>query len=1071
MASNALGEQLAANLMKAAQVLEEQLDSEMNKLENLDEDDLEVIRRKRIEQMKKAQQARVEMLSQGHGKYEEVADEKDFFEATKKSNKVVCLFYLPSNFRCKIVDKHFEILAKRHIGTRFIKIDAEKAHFLTSRLNIRVIPTIAIVLNQQTVDYIRGFDDLGGKDEFTTEVLESRLAKSEVLTIEKKRVEPQKKKIIRSGHGEYDNEEDCKQVMSVTEGKKPSVSEVFPEEIEENEVNEDKVLCKEDTSWIDVGDVKFGFTTQYENVPQLQLQNAVHFAACSYSGPIALAHTQTTSTWFVSIRTCSGRILKRKLEIPDAFAIEWTRGHCLLVVNNRGNATIYSSLGEQISDFFFSTNIRELRSLKTFVTSSDSGAAILDNEERIFVVNSVAEPVVWSMNSPTKEKPTTWTVFQPQQLLTRVLFVVGSQFYMGSQGEELAIQPQAAAWAISPCDYVQSVVNEARDRIALLTSTDKVQVVSADLEIIYASLRISQHEVSNCLSFGWVTSNGLFAQLSPSSVLLINYSDISEEEAIVYERPFKSSRIGVECDGIRVFEEDRVEFITVANDAQRAVLGVASAADGALLHEAAQWLSTPKSHQSYEYAMQIRDMKSAIDDCISSASEAWQTPLQKMLLKAARFGMAFTTSSYDTANFMRVIRELRALNELHSSRTGIPLTHHQLRAIGETCMINRLIDMGAYGVAVRVAQWLCGESSEYVDRVLMEWVRRAIRQMANSPQRYEKQPMIELEEKLSKKLLQFPHVSIADAARRAIDEKLPQLARLFIRRETDDSNHVRILLQLDDVPAALERAANAQRPQLIHQVVRHLMTGQRRAEYELAIRKIPLAQCLYQDLVRQESDGKGAGRQMLALLEQASDFERQTLYHLDAAQKEKNPSERLNSLRRAKDAAHSLGDRAIEEIINDVTAFTPSQIERRQTHMSIRDTVLEYAHDAQKIAQIRHQVKLSEKQVYLWTIEGLVKNGRMEQLFDMAQRKSPVGYVPFIKACIRYKRPEECKKYLAKVHGYADLVAANIAMKNYVEAAKMAFDRRDRETLQAIFLKSHEDPASYGKVAQLIRSL
>ena len=39
------------------------------------------------------------MLMNGHGKYEEVADEKEFFEATKKSNNVVCLFYIPSNFR------------------------------------------------------------------------------------------------------------------------------------------------------------------------------------------------------------------------------------------------------------------------------------------------------------------------------------------------------------------------------------------------------------------------------------------------------------------------------------------------------------------------------------------------------------------------------------------------------------------------------------------------------------------------------------------------------------------------------------------------------------------------------------------------------------------------------------------------------------------------------------------------------------------------------------------------------------------------------------------------------------
>ena len=117
-----------------------------SRLENLEEDDLEVIRRQRMEQLKKAQKDKIEMLSNGHGKYEEVSDEKEFFEATKKSDRVVCLFYLPGNFRCKIVDKHFDILARKHVGTRFIHINAEKAHFLTTRLNIRVIPTIAVIV-------------------------------------------------------------------------------------------------------------------------------------------------------------------------------------------------------------------------------------------------------------------------------------------------------------------------------------------------------------------------------------------------------------------------------------------------------------------------------------------------------------------------------------------------------------------------------------------------------------------------------------------------------------------------------------------------------------------------------------------------------------------------------------------------------------------------------------------------------------------------------------------------------------------------------------------------------------
>lgn len=70
-------------------------------------------------------------LFQGHGEYTELYDEKEFFETTKKSENVVCHFYRDQFMRCKIVDKHLQILARKHIETKFCKINVEKAPFLT----------------------------------------------------------------------------------------------------------------------------------------------------------------------------------------------------------------------------------------------------------------------------------------------------------------------------------------------------------------------------------------------------------------------------------------------------------------------------------------------------------------------------------------------------------------------------------------------------------------------------------------------------------------------------------------------------------------------------------------------------------------------------------------------------------------------------------------------------------------------------------------------------------------------------------------------------------------------------
>ena len=157
------------------------MDNEIEKLERMDEDDLEVMRRQRLAGMKKAQEQKRQWLQLGHGKYEEVPEEKDFFNIGKSSKNVVCHFYRDSTFRCKILDKHLEILAPKHIETKFVKINAEKCPFLTERLRIKVIPTIMIVKDEKTKDYIVGFNDLGNTDDFSTEMLEWRLARSEVI--------------------------------------------------------------------------------------------------------------------------------------------------------------------------------------------------------------------------------------------------------------------------------------------------------------------------------------------------------------------------------------------------------------------------------------------------------------------------------------------------------------------------------------------------------------------------------------------------------------------------------------------------------------------------------------------------------------------------------------------------------------------------------------------------------------------------------------------------------------------------------------------------------------------------
>lgn len=175
---------------QTAKVVDEQVEAQLSKLNEMDDDDLERLKEKRLEALKKAQKQKQEWLSKGHGEYREISSERDFFGEVKESKNVVCHFYRNSTLRCKIMDKHLALLAKKHVETKFLKLDAEKAPFLTERLRIKVIPTLALLLDGKTKDYVVGFTDLGNTDEFSTEMLEWRLGCADVINYSGNLMEP-----------------------------------------------------------------------------------------------------------------------------------------------------------------------------------------------------------------------------------------------------------------------------------------------------------------------------------------------------------------------------------------------------------------------------------------------------------------------------------------------------------------------------------------------------------------------------------------------------------------------------------------------------------------------------------------------------------------------------------------------------------------------------------------------------------------------------------------------------------------------------------------------------------------
>uniref|UniRef100_A0A8D2CMU1 Thioredoxin domain-containing protein 9 n=1 Tax=Sciurus vulgaris TaxID=55149 RepID=A0A8D2CMU1_SCIVU len=112
---------LENQLLQSAKLVEEHLDSEIQKLDQMDKDELEHLKEKRLEALRKAQQQKQEWLSKGHGEYREIPSEREFFQEVKESKKVVCHFYRDSTFSGNLMEPPFQ--SQKKFGTNFTKVE------------------------------------------------------------------------------------------------------------------------------------------------------------------------------------------------------------------------------------------------------------------------------------------------------------------------------------------------------------------------------------------------------------------------------------------------------------------------------------------------------------------------------------------------------------------------------------------------------------------------------------------------------------------------------------------------------------------------------------------------------------------------------------------------------------------------------------------------------------------------------------------------------------------------------------------------------------------------------------
>lgn len=95
------------------------------------------------------------------GRVVNMDDERSVMDFVTNTPTALVHFYMANFEKCKIMNERLSQLAEKHLAVKIVSIKAENAPFLVHKLNIKVLPFVAIYNNGKEIDRLVGFEKLG----------------------------------------------------------------------------------------------------------------------------------------------------------------------------------------------------------------------------------------------------------------------------------------------------------------------------------------------------------------------------------------------------------------------------------------------------------------------------------------------------------------------------------------------------------------------------------------------------------------------------------------------------------------------------------------------------------------------------------------------------------------------------------------------------------------------------------------------------------------------------------------------------------------------------------------------
>ncbi|XP_020529347.1 protein VACUOLELESS1 isoform X2 [Amborella trichopoda] len=571
--------------------------------------------------------------------------------------------------------------------------------------------------------------------------------------------------------------------------------------------------------------------------------------------------------------------------------------------------------------------------------------------------------------------------------------------------------------AVSPHGKYLAAFTHIGKLVVLSMGSSMEQELDSSSKMIDFSTVLLEYDCETALPPEHLTWCGLYGVLLCWDDTLLMVGSGSDAIKYSYDEPII---LIPECDGVRILSNSSMEFLQRVTDSTLSIFKIGSTLPAALLYDALDHFDKHSAKADENLRLIRSSLPAAVEACIDAAGHEYDISRQRTLLRAACYGRAFC-SQFQRDRFQEMCKTLRVLNAVRNHEIGVPLSIEQ-----------------------------------YKEVVIMHWACVKITASAGIQD-------VALLDILLDKLKICKDISYAAVAAHANQSGRRKLAAMLVEYEPRSSEQVPLLLSMGEEDRALSKATESGDTDLVYLILFHSWPKKSPLEFFGMIQMKPLARDLFISYARCYKHEFLKDFYLSAGMLHDLAF----LLWRESWEQGKNPLASKGSpihgpRIKLVEQAHNLFSETKEHAFESKAAEEHAKLLRVQHELevstkrplfvdsSVSDTIrtcitLGYE---QAAAKVRAEFKVPEKRWYWLKLLALAAKGDWDGLEKFSKEKRPpIGYKPFVEACIDADAKGEALKYIPKLTDPREKAEFYARIGMAKEAADAASQAKDGELL------------------------